>query len=188
MTVIAAARVKGDGVVIACDSQITWGWEKQEDERTKIWGSEPYAIGAAGCVRTAQLIQHYTDWPKFRPDEDTDLDRFLVRRVAPAIRAALADTGTIKSHNGVESCGAHLIVAWGKHLAYMAGNWSTGTPLCGRAAIGSGAPEALGHLGDSGTYTRAQVIEAARRATITAVGCDGPIHYITTKELEVRAA
>lgn len=188
MTVIAAARVKGDGVVIACDSQITWGWEKIEDQRTKIWASTPYAIGAAGCVRTAQIIQQYTDWPKYRADEDTDLEAFLVKRIAPAVRSALTDTGTISSHHGVESSDASLIIAWGKHLAYMSGNWSTGMPKSGRAAIGSGYAEALGHLGDGGTYTRAQVIEAARRATVSAVGCDGPIHYITTKGLAVLEA
>jgi ATP-dependent protease HslVU (ClpYQ) peptidase subunit len=188
MTVIVAARVKGDGVVMACDSQITWGWEKLHEERTKVWAADGYAIGSAGCVRTAQVIQHYTNWPKFRRHEDTDLDAFLVKRVVPAVREALANTGTISTEGGIESSRATLIVAWGKNLATVAGNWSTGRPVAGRAAIGSGYAEALGYLGDPGTYTREQVIEAAYTATKTAVGCDGPIYYITTKELEVRQA
>jgi ATP-dependent protease HslVU (ClpYQ) peptidase subunit len=187
MTVIVTARTK-TGVVIAADSQTTQGWEKKQADRSKLWVSGKYAVGAAGCVRTSQVIKHYTTWPKYRPDEDTDIETFLVKQVIPAIRTAADGAGIVRNNNGIESIDSSIIIAWGTNIAEISHNNAVVVPKLGRAAIGSGYAEALGYLGDEGPWTVTQVIEAARRATISANGCDGPITYVTTDDLQVKEA
>ncbi len=184
MTVIAAARTKS-GVVMAADSETSAGWEKIQADRTKLWTDGQYLIGAAGCVRTAQVVKHYTTWPKFRPGEHDDLERFLVREIVPAIRQAVIGHGVVRTKEGAETMPVTLLVAWGDHIAEVSGNGCALMPKSGRYAIGSGYAEALGALGDVGPWTRANVIESVRRATITAHGCDGPIVFGDTTHLTI---
>jgi len=185
VTVIVAARTANDGICIASDSLTSSGWEKLQLDRSKVWVSNPYVIGAAGCVRTSQVVRHFASWPKFRPDEDTDIEAFLVKSVAPAIKDATKDAGVEHVKDGVVHLNASFIVAWGDYLAEIAGNRAVCVPQYGRHAIGSGYAEALGFLGKQGPWTIDQVVEAARRATISADGCEGPIDYATTKGLAV---
>ncbi len=185
MTVIVAARTKS-GVVMAADSQTTAGWERiQAAERPKLWTDSGYLIGAAGNVRAAQVIKHHMTWPKFRPDEDTDLERFLVKRVVPAIREAVDGAGIVENHKGSDYIPVSLLIAWGDNIADISGDYCALMPKLGRYAIGSGYREALGHLGDEGPWKRNDVIEAARRSTITDNGCGGPIVVADTRSLTI---
>jgi ATP-dependent protease HslVU (ClpYQ) peptidase subunit len=184
VTIIVAAKMK-TGVVIAADTQTTAGWEKIQGERSKLWTSDGYAFGAAGCLRTNQVIQHWTTWPKFRADEDTDVEKFLVKSIVPAIRSAVEGAGVKATSNGVDSLSSELLIAWGANVAQVSGNGAVVVPRHGRCATGSGYAEALGFLGDKGPWTVEQVVEAARRATISAHGCDGPIDYVTTIDNEI---
>lgn len=185
MTVIVAARTKGNGVVMAADSQTTAGWEKIQADRAKLWVADQYLVGAAGCVRTAQVIRHFTTWPRWREGEDDDHESFLVKQVIPAIRRAVDGHGVLDTTKPVHRLEATLLVAWGDNIAEITGNGCALMPRSGRYAIGSGYAEALGALGDGGPWTRSQVVEAARRATITAHGCDGPIVVGDTKSLTI---
>lgn len=185
MTVIVAALTKSHGVVMACDSLTTNGWAKEYGARSKVWVDGKYVIGAAGCVRTSQVIKHYTDWPRYRPDEDEDIYDFVVKQIVPAIRRAVDGHGVLRNKEGRESVDSELLVAWGDNIAAVSGNGAVVVPRDHYAATGSGYAEALGALGEVGPWKKAQVIEAARRATVTAVGCDGPIKYATTKSLTV---
>lgn len=179
MTVIVAARMK-KGVVVAADSQISAGWQKGFGEASKLWSADPYIVGGAGCVRTHQLIKHYTTWPKYRADEVTDIEAFAVKEMVPAVMQSVTNQGVVHSVNGVTSLLCELVVAWADHFIVMSGNGAVVTDSLGRCAIGSGYAEALGHLGDKGPWTVEQVVEAARRATLSARGCSGPIDYVTT--------
>lgn len=185
MTVIVAARTKGSGVVMAADSQTSAGWEKIQADRTKLWTAGQYLVGAAGCVRTAQVVKHFTTWPKWRDGEDDDREAFLVKQIVPAIRRAVSDQGVLDTSKGVHTLAVTLLVAWGDNIAEISGNGCALMPRSGRYAIGSGAAEALGALGDAGPWTRAEVVEAARRSTITAHGCDGPIVVGDTRTLTI---
>lgn len=179
MTVIVAARTK-QGVAIAADTLTTAGWEKMHHEGSKLWRTDQFIIGGAGCVRAAQVIQHHTTWPKYRKDEDLHLEAFLVKSVVPAIKAAIETNGVLTTTAGVVRWDTSLIIAWDNNLAIIHGNGAVTIPRFGRCAIGSGSAEALGALSENGPWTVSQVTEAARRATITAVGCEGDIHHLTT--------
>jgi ATP-dependent protease HslVU (ClpYQ) peptidase subunit len=169
--VIVAARTK-TGAAVAADSLTTAGWEKEWNDRSKLWDDGKYVFGAAGCLRTAQVVRHWVS--------------VLVREVVPAVRNAVNGAGVQSTVNGVETVPMTLLVATGSLLGVVHSNGAVSIPKSGRCAIGSGYAEALGALGDKGTWTVEQVVEAARRATLTAVGCEGAISYMTTDERVLR--
>lgn len=186
MTVIVAAVTQTDGVVMAADRLITSGWEKRHHSVPKIWITDQFAIGSAGCLRAGQVVKHYAAWPKYRPDEDTDVERFLVKSVVPAIFDGAQGQGVVKEESGIRSLGTSLLLATGDHLAEVSGNGSVVVETSGRMAIGSGYAEALGYLGAVGPWTEDDVVEAVRRAIRTARGCAGPISVVDTRSMQIR--
>lgn len=189
MTVVVAARTRKDGIVIAADSEITDGWQKSRHANPKIWINEDRIFAFAGHMRTAQVVQHQTEWPYIWPDGDTASieaqEEFLVRGIWPAIRTAVTDNGVLHTEHGFESVDAIFILAWGSTLAEFDSTGGVSIPPSGRTAIGSGYAEALGHLGNAGPWTKNQVIQAAKRARISAVGVGGPIFVTSTKSLTI---
>jgi ATP-dependent protease HslVU (ClpYQ) peptidase subunit len=182
MTIIVAARTKS-GVTLAADTQTSAGSQKLRLDRSKLWSTGFYAIGACGSLRVSQIIRHHATWPKYRPDEDTDIEAFCVKQLVPAIRTAAKDQGVkIDDANHI---GSDLLVAWGTNVVEIDGNGSVCIPSSGATAIGSGWAEAAGYLGNVGPWTTRQVIDAATRSTITNTGCSAPIHHMDTTSLTV---
>jgi ATP-dependent protease HslVU (ClpYQ) peptidase subunit len=186
MTVIAAAITPDDGVVMAADRLITTGWEKQYHSTPKLWTADTWAVGACGCLRTAQVVKHHVTWPKYRPDEDTDFEAFLVKTLVPAVRAGVDGHGVLKDDSGIKTIPTSFLVATGDHLAAIGENGAVLSESSGRMAIGSGYAEALGRLGSEGPWTEADVITAVRRAIRSARGCGGQITVTDTRTLEIR--
>ena len=77
-------------------------------------------------------------------------------------------------------------MAWEDNLVVIDEDFGVTIPFSARYAIGSGQSEALGALGNEGGWTREDVIEAAHRATVTAIGVGGPLYSINTVDLTVR--
>jgi len=188
MTVLAAAITKLDGIVIAADSQFTWDYSKSDEGPTKLWVEKDrkYIFGGCGSVRAMQVVQYWTEWPEFR--DFHEIDRFAVRDIVPAIREALNEHGALESSRKVETFGAGIIMAWNSNLVVIDEDFTVAIPVSGRWAMGSGASEAFGSLGDEGPWTKADVIKAARAAKKTALGVGGDIYYVTTKSMEIRKA
>ena len=188
MTVIAAAITKMDGVVIAADSQISWDFSKSDEGPGKLWidKDRKYIFGGCGSIRAMQVIQYWTEWPEFR--EFHEVDRFSVRDLIPAMREALNEHGALESAKKVETFGAGIIMAWDNNLIAIDEDFSITIPVSGRWAMGSGAPEAFGYLGDEGPWTKNDVIKAVKNATKTAVGVGGDVWYITSKSFEIKKA
>ena len=155
-------------------------WVKEQGTASKLWTADPYVIGAAGCVRTNQILKHFTSWPKYRADEVTDLEAFTVKEIVPALFAACADKAILRTTHGQNHMDNEMVLAWGDHLYSISGNGAVVADVTGRTAAGSGRAEAVGYLGDKGPWTIEQVCEAAQRATLTNLGCSGPIDYVTT--------
>jgi 20S proteasome alpha/beta subunit len=186
MSVIAAAVTKLNGVVIVGDSEISDDWNKDTDGYQKIWVSkdEGYIFGGAGSARDIQILQYLTGWPQFYPKMDVEL--FGVRDVVPSMKEALSNNGRlISGKNSTDHFNAEMIMAWDNNLMVVDDDFGIFVPASRRMAIGSGKSEALGYLGNKGPWTKADVIEAARRATLTAVGVGGPLWVVSTKSMEV---
>jgi ATP-dependent protease HslVU (ClpYQ) peptidase subunit len=188
MTVLAAAITRLDGVVIAADSQISWESTKSDEGPGKLWVEKDrkYIFGGCGSIRAIQVIQHWTEWPEFRDYHRDNVEKFVIKEIVPALKAALEENGALESAKKIESFGAGIIMAWEDNLIAIDEDFSITIPISGRWAMGSGGSEALGSLGDEGTWTKNDVIKAAKNASKTALGVGGDIYYITSKSLEVK--
>lgn len=185
MTVIAAAITRRDGVVIVGDSELTWDYTKDDDGSSKLWVApqHQFIFGGCGNVRSMQVIKHWVDWPHFR--DDHDVEEFMVKEVVTRIREALQYHGAMSVSKRTESFDGSIIMAWQNNLAVIDDSFGVAIPASGRYAIGSGISEALGSLGNTGPWSKGDVIEAARRATLTALGVGGPLWVTTTRSLQV---
>lgn len=185
MTVVVAALTT-DGVTIAADSQISDEWSKLNGYNGKIWADQDlgYAFGSCGDVRTSQVARFAVDWPRYRRDEH-DLFKFAVLDVVSSLKAGLESHGVLKEKNGFQTMESEFIVAIEDEFFVIGAGFEVYLPTNGRVAIGSGFAEAYGCLGDIGIWDEEEVIEAARRSTITAQGVGGDIYYTNTKDLIV---
>ena len=109
----------------------------------------------------------------------------MVKDVVPNVREALFEHGALEVNKKTENFEGDVIMAWDNNLVVIDGGFSVLIPVSGRYAIGSGLSEAMGRLGNAGPYTKQDVVEAARRATITAVGVGGPLWAVSTKTMKV---
>jgi 20S proteasome alpha/beta subunit len=189
VTVVVAAVTKNEGIIIASDSEFTYGWQKGNLEVPKIWVEDSVVFGACGSVRGAQIARHLTEWPEQWPTDGSalDIERFGVKVLVPQLRTAMTDNGALKIEHSVEEYEIGLLICWGSFILEVDPGGSV-TPHGQRGAIGSGYAEALGALGETGPWTRAQVVAAVRRASETAVGVGGPVYVASTKKLVVQEA
>jgi len=181
MTVIAAAITKGDGVVIVGDSEVTHDFTKDNDGFSKLWVSEEHSFifGGCGSIRAMQIVRYWTDWPYYR--SNTDPEEFVIKEVVPRIRESLSLHGALLVSKKTESFDGALIMAWDNNLVVIDEDFGVTVPVSGRYAIGSGQSEALGSLGNKGPWIKSEVIEAAKRSAVTALGVGGPLWTVTTR-------
>jgi ATP-dependent protease HslVU (ClpYQ) peptidase subunit len=95
LTIIVAVEHQ-DGVVVACDSQVTDSGASFQLHTTqnKIGVNGPYIIGAAGRLRTGQVLLHADDLPV--PDgilSEVELNRFMINKFSVAAQEAMKVAG-----------------------------------------------------------------------------------------------
>lgn len=190
MTIIVAAYT-AHGVVMAADSQTSAGWQKLQQEVPKLWMDGDLAFGATGTTRGAQVLKYHTDWPSWNPDHDPirtgdQWESWLVRRVVPAMHEACGNHGALKDSEGVKTMDAAILLCTSDNIAEICTDGAVVIEHCGRMAIGSGFAEALGRLGNEGPWTEEEIIDAARRSTLTNRGCGGPITVLRVRDKLIR--
>lgn len=146
-----------------------------------------YIFGGCGLLREIQVVQYHIEWPKFHADEQ-DIMEFGVTEIIPNIKMGIADHGILNKSKGVESLESSFIMGWENHLLAIYTDFSVVEAIKGRVAIGAGYAEAYGSLGERGPWSKEDVIEAARRATLTAQGVGGDIYYVSSKDLKIKKA
>ena len=105
------------------------------------------------------------------------------------MREGVEGHGILKEKNGIESIDSSTIIGLdNENLLGVESDFCIMSSIEGRIADGSGYAEAYGFLGEKGPWTKDDVIEAARRATLTAQGVGGDIYWVSTKDLKVRKA
>ena len=182
MTVIAAALTTDNGIVIVGDSELSTSFTRDTDGYSKVWVdevNEGYIFGGAGDLRQLQIIKYHVQWPFYR--DIYPVEEFIVKEVVPRMREALLDNGV-----KMEDYESSFIMAWEDNLVVIDDHFGVTIPLSGRYAIGSGQSEALGALGNEGGWTKEDVIMAAERATVTAIGVGGPLYSVNTVDLTVQ--
>jgi len=179
MTVVAAAVTKKHGVVLVSDSSLE-SQTKDNDGYSKVWvdNSMGMIFGGAGGLREIQIIKHHMGLPYYPPY--MDVETFVVKEVVPRMREVLNEHGA-KMDNYETS----FILAWKNTLVTIDESFAVFVPSSNRYAIGSGQSEAFGSLGNQGPWTRDDVIGAASRATITALGVGGPLWAVDTVSMQL---
>jgi hypothetical protein len=146
---------------------------------TKVWRSGPALFGACGSFRVAQLIRNKMHVPTYEPGDD--VWPYLVGPFIDAMRESLAMGGALAQwlEDANESMFGSFVVAVGGRVFEMYEDFGVGELVHGYAAVGCGAPMAVGSLATTehlrvGPKRRVELaLEAAERHS---GGVRGPMH------------
>ena len=158
-----------DNIYLGCDSHTTFGQMLYTDvSRPKIYKKNDMLIGAAGLVRTAQVIQMGYNAPKRLADEDareymfrwcTGLKKFLKKEEELATDGPYMNTVLLVGYNKVLYC-IDPYFSFGTHKQY---------------AVGSGAEVAIGSLATSKGTPRRRITKAVKAADANTIYVGGKI-------------
>lgn len=136
-------------VYMGCDSAGTSGWDLTIRSDTKLFRNGPFLVGFTHSFRMGQLLRH-----SFQPpdrEESQDPEQFMVTTFIDAVRTCLKAGGYASKQNDVES-GGFFMVGYQGRLFVIEADYQVGVPVCGFAALGSGANVALGSLYTTSHY------------------------------------
>ncbi len=181
------AVTKKDGVVLASDSSIESSIIKATDYDGKIWADGEYVIGAAGELRTLQVVKHFFNLPEFKSYFSYDIEKFLVREVIPPLKEVLREHEVLEVSKKVTSSSLSLVVGWDKYICLIEENFTVFIPSSKRIATGSGMAQSLGSLDNkiNNKWTKKDIIRAVINAQLTAPGVGGNIYMVSTKTPKV---
>ncbi len=91
MTVVIAETEQGI-ITMAADSAATNGDEIYTLKTPKVFQRDGYLFGHCGCYRIGQILRHCVELPQL-PSGSTEVERFLIRELAPALREAVEAEG-----------------------------------------------------------------------------------------------
>lgn len=144
MTTIAGMQHK-TGCVIAADSQTTWGERPFNSFGIdKIVERNGYLIAVAGDGRAADILNY--SWKPPRCNASGDLYGFVVSKVIPSMRKALADGGWKDSSDSKDDNGIDALIAIRGQLFSIASDFTVLRDENGFYGAGSGGNYAVGAL------------------------------------------
>lgn len=145
MTAIVAIQA-GDRVIIGADSLgVDQGFERELRRDDKIFRAGPnneYVIGYSTSYRGGQILRYHVPWPEF-PDVVTHEEAlaFFVSKIVPAVQNTIERYWLNRQPDDL----IDFIIATGRWFARISSDMQV-AQLYDYAAIGSGAPYALGAL------------------------------------------
>lgn len=173
---------KGDRVWLAADSAGVDQDTMHLRTDAKVWrASDELVIGSCGSLRVGQLLQYVAHFP---PLGGRDEREYLVGPFAAAVRDCLRENGRLKVEEGVECMEGALIVGVRGRLFHIDDHWGVIEPPERFAAVGIGAPEALGamwaltHAASSAAKPRVRLEIALRASERWNTNVRGPFAYV----------
>jgi hypothetical protein len=165
MTTIAGAQHKA-GCVIAADSQTTWGERPFNSFGVdKVIEKNGYLFAVAGDGRAADILNHAWKPPKITATGD--LYGFMVAKVVPSIRKALADGGWKDSSESKDDSGIDALIAIRGQLFSIASDFTVLRGVLKEIEIRySGGVVASSQQGDVCRKQRTQQQKAATEAAM----------------------
>lgn len=148
-----AAKVTGDKVRIAWDSQVTSGGSKSYGINKVVKINGQFAVGVAGHLRYANIV-HRATVNKIHPYDLTQPDfngyEWLLDELVPAWMKALRKEGENLPDEDFDLPWGHGLIALAGHVYTIGADFSV-NHVDNFASIGSGAPYAITamHLGKS---------------------------------------
>lgn len=162
MTTIAVRRMfskngRSKGVVFACDDRLTSGSQMMGFEE-KVFTVGPVTFGFAGSVRDLNLIRHALKIPAFSKKDAADPQKWVVRKLIPAMKKTLESHGSLETHSGYSTSDSSMIISVGA----MCGHVSHDFALYGTEedfwSVGSGSAYAIGAMTMGATAAEAVTV------------------------------
>ena len=176
MTCIVGLR-QGNKVYIGGDSAgITTGWDLTLRADPKVFTLGEYAIGFTTSFRLGQLVRFRLKPPK-PPKSRRRLYPFMVEQFAEATRECLKTGGMATREKEAEQGGTFIVGVHGR-LFIVESDYQIVEPSLPFAAVGSGAPYALGSLATSRGNPLARVRRALSIAEQFSAGVRGPFQVL----------
>ncbi|MEM8961752.1 MAG: hypothetical protein AAGD38_09750 [Acidobacteriota bacterium] len=163
--------IDGASVVLGADSAGTMGHRLQIRTDKKVFRQGPYQVGFTTSFRMGQILRYHTELPH-PPENEAELEPFMVKEVVTAVRHTFAEQGFAKigrftdqnvTEEGQELGGAFLVGVSGQ-LFEIQSDFQVARLETPYAAIGHGAPIALGALHALTSSAHLTPHERARRA------------------------
>jgi hypothetical protein len=165
-----------EGAWLGCDSFLGDDVAADALARPKLFRRPGLVFGWAGSVTAAQAVEHM---PRFRARRrGEDPESYLVAVVVPRVRAALAPLGYPSTGRDAVASPADFLVAVGGRLWTLQDDLSAVRSAMGFAAIGAGAPYALGALAATDGAPAARVRRALEVATRLCAQVRAPYHFV----------
>ena len=169
--------IEHDGAVyMGGDSAAVDGWDIVQTANPKVFLRDGFLFGYAGSFRMGQLLQYDLAIPENDGLEDM---RFLVTRFIPAARECLRAGGFTRIVDNQEEVGLFLLGYRGK-VYEVSGDLQVLHNSRGMAAIGCGAPYAIGALAamPPNADPQAAIIRALEIAGTHSAGVCGPYYCV----------
>ena len=168
MTCIVATRERGS-VTIGADSLGASGYDYEIRKDPKVGCVGPYIFGYSGSFRIGQVLLYDFDPPEPAYKTASYLYPFMVTEFVGKLRETLKCAGVMEIKDSVEEMeSADFCVGIHGQIFYVQSDLQVGWPSQAYAAIGCGAPYALGamhlaykHLGKRGETLLWSGLEAA---------------------------
>lgn len=175
MTCIVGLR-HGNKAYLGGDSAGIAGWDLTVRADPKIFVSGPYAIGFTTSFRLGQLLQFRLKLPK-PPRAQKQLYPFMVSEFVEATRECLKTGGVATREKEAEQGGTFLVGVHGR-LFIIEADYQLVEPAAPFAAVGSGAPYALGSLATSRGAPLSRVQKALSVAERFCAAVRGPFRVL----------
>jgi hypothetical protein len=143
---------------------------------SKVWSTGNLVFGGCGSFRIMQLLRWHMDVPEIRPDEEPLA--FISGALVDAMRASLSEGGALTTWDETateELYESGFLVACEGRLFEIYSDFGVGEYVEKYAAIGCGAPFALGALYTTAYLTPKKRIRSALKAAEKfSAGVKGP--------------
>ena len=171
------------GVIVGGDSAGTdssFGQRVRADVKvfTKTGGRAEWIFGFTSSYRMGQLIRYAFDPPTV-PEEDEDIDKYMVTEFVDALRDCFKEGGYLEKENGVDSGGTFLVGVRGR-LYEIEDDFQVARPSTGYEAVGCGGDIAIGALyATPKMAAERRVRTALEAAERNSAGVRGPFTILT---------
>lgn len=149
------------------------------DEKVFITPGDEAVIGYSGSFRVGQLLKYGFSVPD-QPSKKDDM-AYMVTDFVDAIRNLQRDKGAMTKENELELHDAELLIGFNGNVYVIQSDYQVGCPLENFAAVGCGAPFALGAMFATKDATMGPIERIHMALSAAAEYCAGvrkPFHVV----------
>jgi hypothetical protein len=184
----------GQSIVLGSDSAGVGGQELRLATEPKVFRTGSYAIGFTTSFRMGQILRYESDLPEPPPGcGPAEMERFIVTEFIPVVRKSFADHGFAKTARFTfagetslteegQAVGGLFLVGVAGQIFEIRHDFHLARPVAPYAAVGAGAPVALGALhaleAIPGLSLRDRAAKALEAAEAYSTVVRRPFHFV----------